>query len=131
MLHVGGSDGGLSIMRARSYPIGVMASAPLQMALSRMDSVLTATTTVSSTATIYLHQHVCLSGFRPWRYQVRTSRTNRATNTWVLGSRSTGSVSLLLTRVHERKEFLIERLTSLEADQGSGQQFSQWPEEAR
>ena len=47
MLHVGGSDGGLSIMRARSYPIGVMASAPLQMALSRMDSVLTATTTMT------------------------------------------------------------------------------------
>ena len=44
---------------------------------------------------------------------------------------STGSVSVLLTGVHERKEFLIERLTSLEANEGSGQQFSQWPEEAR
>ena len=31
-------------------------------------------------------------------------------------------VSVLLTGVHERKEFLIERLTSLEAHEGSGLQ---------
>ena len=37
----------------------------------------------------------------------------------------------VLNGVHERKEFLFERLTSLEAHQGSGQQFSHWPEEAR
>ena len=47
MLHVGGSGGGLSMMRAQSYPTGVMASAPLQVALPRMDSVLTATTKVT------------------------------------------------------------------------------------
>ena len=47
------------------------------------------------------------------------------------GPALTRSVSLLLTRVHERKEFLIERLTFLEAHEESGQQFSQWPEEAR
>ena len=47
MLHVGGSGGGLSMMRAQSYPTGVMASAPLQVALPRMDFVLTATTTMT------------------------------------------------------------------------------------
>jgi hypothetical protein len=47
MLHVGGSGGGLSMMRAQSYPTGVMALAQLQVVLPRMDSVLTATTTVT------------------------------------------------------------------------------------
>ena len=66
MLHVGGSGGGLSTMRAQSYPTGVMASAPLQVALPRMDSVLTATTTM----TIYTNMFAFPAAQAPARIEL-------------------------------------------------------------
>ena len=70
MLHVGGSGGGLSMMRAQSYPTGVMASAPLQVALPRMDSVLTATTTM----TIYTNMFAFPAARAPARIEPTIER---------------------------------------------------------